>query len=124
MIQVKSYLKTADNSGATIVQCIKIRKQYQKLRKIGTLLLVSVKKLRKSKKKNKIRRGSILLAVLIRTKRKTKRKNNLEFFFSTNSVLLVNKQLKPLSTRVLGLVPRELRSEKLMKIVSMSAGLV
>jgi len=87
------------------------------------LLLVSVKRLRKSGKK-KIRRGSIVLAVLIRTKRKVRRNNNLEFFFDSNSVLVVNKQLKPLSTRILGLVPRELRSEKFMKIVSMSSGLV
>jgi large subunit ribosomal protein L14 len=124
MIQVKSYLKTADNSGATVVQCIKIRKQYQRLRKIGMLLLVSVKGLRKSGKEKKIRRGSIVLAVLIRTRKKARRKNNLEFFFDVNSVLVVNKQLKPLSTRISGLVPRELRSEKFMKIISMSAGLV
>jgi len=124
MIQVKSYLKTADNSGATVVQCIKIRKQYQRLRKIGMLLLVSVKRLRKSGKKKKIRRGSIVLAVLIRTRKKARRKNNLEFFFDVNSVLVINKQFKPMSTRISGLVPRELRSEKFMKIISMSAGLV
>jgi large subunit ribosomal protein L14 len=86
--------------------------------------LVSVKRLRKSGKKKKIRRGSIVLAVLIRTRKKARRKNNLEFFFDVNSVLVVSKQLKPLSTRISGLVPRELRSEKFMKIISMSAGLV
>jgi large subunit ribosomal protein L14 len=119
-----SLLKTSDNSGALVVSCIKIKKQYGKVGKIGSLLVVSIKKLRKNKQKKKLKKGTILLAVLIRTRKEHIRRNNVKFSFFTNSVVLVNKQLKPISTRIIGLLPKELRTDKYMKIISMSSGLL
>jgi len=124
MILSSSLLKTTDNSGALIVSCIKVKKQHGKVGKIGSLIVVSVKKLRTNKQMKTIKKGSILLAIIVRTKKKKIRKNNLEFLFFTNSVILVNKQLKPISTRIIGLLPKELRTDKYMKIISMSAGLL
>jgi large subunit ribosomal protein L14 len=124
MILPNSLLKTSDNSGALVVSCIKIKKQYVKVGKIGSLLVVSIKKLRKNKQKKKLKKGTILLAVLIRTRKEHIRRNNVKFSFFTNSVVLVNKQLKPISTRIIGLLPKELRTDKYMKIISMSSGLL
>ncbi len=87
-------------------------------------MVVSIKKLRKNKQKKKLKKGTILLAVLIRTRKEHIRRNNVKFSFFTNSVVLVNKQLKPISTRIIGLLPKELRTDKYMKIISMSSGLL
>jgi len=124
MILTNSLLKISDNSGAQVVSCIKVKKQYGKAGKIGSLFVASVKKLRINKQKKNLKKGNIVLAVLIRTRKAQTRKNNLKFSFQTNSAILVNKQLKPISTRILGLLPKELRIEKYMKIISLSVGLL
>jgi len=124
MIIANSSLKTLDNSGASLVGCIQVKKKYGRVAKIGSLIIVSIKKLRNNTNKKFVRKGNIFLAVLVQTKKKIIRKNNVGLSFFSNSVILVNKQLKPISTRVSGLVSKELKSKKFMKIVSMSVGMV
>ena len=126
MIQQQTILKVADNSGAKIVKCIKIlggfKKRYAKL---GDIIVVSVKELRnKSKKTSKIFKGEVFHALVIKTKSNYKKKDSSKFFLKENSVTLINKQGNPISTRILGLIPKKLKKKKLIKFISLSSGLV
>jgi large subunit ribosomal protein L14 len=127
MIQVQTLLKVADNSGGKVVRCLKILKKGTKPRygKIGDVIVVSVQKIRaKNKLTSKVKKGDVLYSVIIKTKNGLNRKLGLSYSFNENSVVLLNKQFKPLASRVLGLVPRELRNEKFSKIISLSSGTI
>lgn len=127
MIQIQTLLKVADNSGGKIVRCLKIIKKGQKTRygQIGDLIVVSIQQIRsKNKLTSKVKKGDVVFAVIVKIKTKTKRKLGLSFCFTQNAVVLLNKQLKPFATRVIGLIPRELRNNKFSKVISLSSGTV
>jgi large subunit ribosomal protein L14 len=125
MIQTQTLLKVNDNSGGKIVRCLKILKKGAKTRygKIGDIIVVSVQKIRsKNRITSKVKQGDVLFALIVKTKSTLKRKIGLSFSFEQNSVVLLSKQLKPLATRVFGMVPKELKTKKFSKIVSLSGG--
>jgi large subunit ribosomal protein L14 len=126
MIQVKSLLNISDNSGCKTGKCIKIGNGFKKKNSFnGDIILVSIRKIKKNKKsKLKIQKGNIYKAFIIRTKSKYKRKNLNYIKFDKNSIILINKQLRPLGTRIIGPVLKELRKSKFMKIASLSKGFV
>jgi len=127
MIQIQTLLKVSDNSGGKIVRCLKILKKGQKTRygKIGDVIVVSVQQIRsKNKATSKVKKGEVLFAVIVKTKSLIKRNSGLACSFVNNSVVLLNKQLKPIATRVIGLMPRELRNNKFSKIISLSSGTI
>jgi ribosomal protein L14 len=74
MIIANSSLKTLDNSGASLVGCIQVKKKYGRVAKIGSLIIISIKKLRNNTNKKFVRKGNIFLAVLVQTKKKIIRK--------------------------------------------------
>ncbi len=118
MIQVQTKLDVADNSGAKVVQCIGIlggtRKRYAR---IGDVIVVSVKE---ALPQSKVKKGEIYWAVVVRTKKEIGRPNGSYIRFDTNSVVLLNKNLEPIGTRIFGPVARELRDKNFMKIVSLA----
>jgi len=125
MIQKGTYLNVQDNSGARLVQCIKISKGYRsRYAFIGDLILVSIKKLRtKRRLLSKVKKGEVLKALIIRIKTNSKTLNNGNFnFFFENSVVLLNKQNKLMGTRIFGLVPKKLRYTKFFRLISLSSG--
>lgn len=125
MIQNGTYLNVQDNSGARLVQCIKISKGYKsRYSSIGDLILVSIKKLRtKRRLLSKVKKGEIFKALIIRTKTKFKTLNNGNFqSFTENSVVLLNKQNKLIGTRIFGFVPKKLRYTKFFRLISLSSG--
>ena len=127
MIQIQTLLKVADNSGGKIVRCLKILKKGQKTRygSVGDLIVVSVQQIRsKNKLTSKVKKGDVLYAVIVKTRSVFRRSLGLSFSFSQNAVVLLNKQLKPLATRVIGLIPKELRNSKFSKVISLSSGTV
>ena len=127
MIQVQTLLNVTDNSGAKLVRCLKILKKGSQTRyaKIGDVIVLSVQQIRsKNKITSKVRKGDVLLGVIVKTRSIFKRPLGLSFSSSQNAVVLVNKQFKPLATRVFGLIPRELRNNKFSKIVSLSSGII
>jgi large subunit ribosomal protein L14 len=124
MIQTQSLLKVIDNSGAKSVKCIKILGGFKrKYAILGNIIVVSVQQLRnKAKISSKVKKGEIYKAVILRTKRKIWRKDGFNFIFHQNSVALLNKQNKPIATRIFGKIPRELRTNKFIKLASLSLG--
>lgn len=126
MIQQQTILKVSDNSGAKTVRCIRVlggfKKKYAKL---GDNIIVSVQQLRnKSKNTSKVKKGEVYKALIIRTKVPYKKKDGSQIWFGENSVVLVNKQENPVSTRIIGPLPKLLKKKKFQKFISMSSGLI
>ena len=107
MIQQQTVLNVSDNSGAKLVKCIKVLGGSKKKNaKTGDIIVVSVLKLRnKSKKTSKVKKGEVLKALVIRTKFKKLKADGSFMWFRNNSVSLLNKQNKPIASRVLGPLP-------------------
>lgn len=119
MIQQKTVLKVADNSGAKLVKCIKVSKLKNKPGKIGDVITVSVKKTQsasKIKKAVKIKKKEIFKAVIITTKFPFKNLNGFTFIFKKNSVVLIDKQFNPLGTRINSFIPKTINQNKLIGI--------
>lgn len=118
MIQVRSVLDVADNSGAKKVSCIKVlggsRRRYARL---GDIIMVSVKE---SSPEGTVKKGSMSKAVVVRTRKEQRRADGSYIRFDQNAVVLINPQGEPLGTRIFGPVARELRWKEYMKIISLA----
>ena len=118
MIQPKSLLNIADNSGARKVVCIKVlggsKRRYAG---IGDVIAVAV---RDAMPNSKISKGSIHKAVIVRTSKEVRREDGSYIRFDDNSAVLINNQREPVGTRIFGPVARELRAARFMKIVSLA----
>ncbi len=118
MIQMRSMLDVADNSGARRVMCIKVlggtRRRYAG---IGDVIKVSIKE---AIPRGKVKKGEVHNAVIVRTKKGVRRPDGSAIRFDDNAVVLLNAQLQPIGTRVFGPITRELRGENFMKIISLA----
>ena len=126
MIQQQTILKVSDNSGANTVKCIKVLGGFKKkFAKLGNTIVVSIQELRnKSRKTSKVKKGEIFKALIIKTKSKQQNKDGSIIFFDNNSVSLINKQGKPLASRLIGPVPKSLKKGKYSKFANISLGTV
>jgi large subunit ribosomal protein L14 len=118
MIQMRTMLEVADNSGAKRVQCIKVlggsRRRYAAL---GDVIVVSIKE---ALPNTKVKKGDVAHAVVVRTRHQTSRADGSYIRFDENSAVLVTKEREPIGTRIFGPVARELRARKFMKIISLA----
>ena len=118
MIQMQSILEVADNSGARKVQCIKVLGgSKRKVAGVGDVIVVSVKE---AIPRGKVKKGDVHRAVIVRTSKDIQRPDGSAIRFDRNAAVLINKQLEPIGTRILGPVVRELRAKRFMKIVSLA----
>jgi large subunit ribosomal protein L14 len=118
MIQMRTILEVADNSGAKRVQCIKVlggsRRRYAE---IGDVIVVAIKEALPG---TKVKKGEVAQAVVVRMRSQTPRPDGSYIRFDENSAVLVNKEHEPIGTRIFGPVARELRGKKFMKIISLA----
>lgn len=118
MIQVQTELQVADNTGARIVECIRVlggsRRRYAT---IGDIIVVSIKD---AIPKGKVKKGDVHKAVIVRTRKELKRVDGSSIKFDANAVVLVQPNGEPIGTRIFGPVTRELRSKNFMKIISLA----
>ncbi|MCD6486302.1 MAG: 50S ribosomal protein L14 [Syntrophobacterales bacterium] len=118
MIQMQTFLRVADNSGAKKVCCIKVlggsKRRYAS---VGDVIVVSVKE---AIPNSKVKKGDVLKAVIVRTRKEIGRSDGSYLKFDENSAVLINDQFEPLGTRIFGPVARELRAKQFMKIVSLA----
>jgi len=124
MIQSGSFLSVIDNSGAKKVMCIRILNSgyKQKYGRVGSSLLVSVKNIKFSDN-NKVKKGEIHPALLIRTK-STQQLNYCNYRkYYENAVILLDKKNKPLGTRIFGVIPKQFKYSKFLKLTTLSSGL-
>lgn len=118
MIQMQSKLKVADNSGAKLVQCIKVLGgTRRRTAGVGDIIVVSIKN---AIPNSKIKKGDKARAVIVRTAHQVRRPDGTAIRFDENSVVLVNNNKEPIGTRIFGPVARELRHKSFIKIISMA----
>ena len=122
MIQMRTNLDVADNSGARRVQCVKVlggsRRRYARL---GDVIVVAIKEVVAGAK---VKKGDTAKAVVVRVKDDTSRPDGTSIRFDENSAVLINATLEPIGTRIFGPVARELRGKKFMKIISLAPEVV
>jgi len=118
MIQVQTELSVADNTGAKIVECIKVlggsKRRYAS---IGDKIVVSVKE---AIPNGKVKKGSVQKAVVVRTRKSVYRNDGSQVKFDTNAVVLTDEKGEPIGTRIFGPVTKELRSKGQTKIISLA----
>jgi large subunit ribosomal protein L14 len=118
MIQPRSILEVADNSGAKKVQCIRVMGgSHKRYARIGDMVVVSVKE---AVPESNIKKGTVARAVVVRTKKELRRPDGSYIRFDQNAVVLINAEGDPIGTRIFGPVARELRWKEFMKIVSLA----
>lgn len=118
MIQQRTHLDVADNSGAKTVMCIKVlggtRRRYATL---GDIIVIAVKD---AAANSKVKKGEVMKAVIVRTKKEVNRHDGSYIRFDSNSAVLINAQNEPVGTRIFGPVARELRAKQFTKIISLA----
>ena len=118
MIQVESRLKVADNSGAKVVQCIKVLGgSKRKYARVGDVIVVAVKE---AIPNSNVTKGSVQKAVVVRTAKEFGRKDGSYIRFGDNAAVVINDNGEPRGTRIFGPVARELRDKGFMRIVSLA----
>lgn len=118
MIQQETKLNVADNTGAKLVECIKVlggsRRRYAR---IGDVIVVAVKD---ANPKGIVRKKAVERAVIVRQVKELFRKDGSSIRFDDNAVVIVDKEGQPKGTRVFGPVARELRERGFQKIISLA----
>jgi large subunit ribosomal protein L14 len=112
-------LKSADNSGAKLLQCFHVFGGYKKrFAQLGDMIKVSVKE---AQPHSSVKKGEIYHAVVVRQKKEKRRKNGIYIRFDENACVLIDpKNKEPKATRIFGPIPRELRERGYQKIISLA----
>jgi large subunit ribosomal protein L14 len=118
MVQVETFLNVADNSGARLVQCIKVlggsKRRYAS---IGDIIVVAVKETLPT---SSIKKGTVEKAVVVRTHKEYRRPDGTYIRFDDNACVIIDANNNPKGKRIFGPVARELRDKNYMKIVSLA----
>ena len=118
MIQVQSYLKVADNTGAKEIMCIHVPGgTKRKYANIGDVIIASVKKAAPG---GGVKKGEIVRAVIVRTASGKRRLDGTYIRFDENAAVLIKEDKNPRGTRIFGPVARELREKDYLKILSLA----
>ena len=118
MIQMESYLKVADNTGAKEIHCIRVLGGSK--RKYGNIGDVIVASVRKATPGGTVKKGEVVKAVIVRTKRGVRREDGSYVRFDENAAVIIKEDRNPKGTRIFGPVARELRERDYMKILSLA----
>lgn len=118
MIQVQSTLKSADNTGAKRLMCIKVLGgSWRKYGNIGDVIVCSVKEATPG---GVVKKGEVVKAVIVRTKRGVRRTDGSYIKFDENAAVIIKDDKNPRGTRIFGPIARELRDKDYMKILSLA----
>ncbi len=118
MIQPRTMLEVADNSGAKKVQCIRVMGgSHKKYASLGDTIIVAVKE---AAPDGAVKKGEVARAVVVRTVKEVRRPDGSYIRFDRNAAVLLNPQNNPIGTRIFGPVARELRDKQFTKIISLA----
>ena len=118
MIQLRSILDVADNTGAR--RAALIAPLYKKncfVAEIGDIVNVHIKE---SSPDATVKKGEVAKGVVVRTRNAIRRSDGSVLRFDRNAVVLIDNQFNPRGTRVFGPVARELREKNFSKIISLA----
>lgn len=118
MVQMQTYLKVADNTGAKELMCIRVlggtRRRYAN---IGDVVVASVKKATPG---GVVKKGDVVKAVIVRSRKGVRRADGTYVKFDENSAVIIKEDNTPRGTRIFGPVARELREKDFVKILSLA----
>ena len=118
MIQMRTILEVADNSGAKKISCIHLRGGSQgQYAELGDVITANVKE---ASPEGNVKKGQVVKAVIVRQVKAYRRRDGSYIRFDQNAAVIINDAREPVGTRVFGPVARELRDKKFMKIVSLA----
>ncbi|MDD5221018.1 MAG: 50S ribosomal protein L14 [Candidatus Paceibacterota bacterium] len=123
MIQLRTMLKVADNTGAKIAQCIKVLGGSRKrTAQLGDIIVVVVKK---AEPRKIVKNHEVTRAVIVRQRRPFRRKDGSYIRFDENAIIILDAQTKnPKGGRVFGPIPREIREKGFDGIVALASEII
>ena len=117
MLQIRSRLDVADNTGARMAKMIGVIGKSTPSARIGDVITAHV---REASSGGTVKKGEVVRAVIVRTKQPIRREDGSYLRFDRNAIVIIDKDLNPRGTRIFGPVARELREKNFMKIVSLA----
>ncbi|HET9523004.1 MAG TPA: 50S ribosomal protein L14 [Terrimicrobiaceae bacterium] len=117
MIQLRSRLDVADNTGARMATMIGVIGKPSMSAQVGDVITANVKE---ASSGGTVKKGEVVRAVVVRTKHPIKRQDGSYLRFDNNAIVIIDKDLNPRGTRIFGPVARELREKNFMKIISLA----
>ena len=122
MIQERSIIKVADNSGAKIIRCFRVlggsRKRYSR---IGEIIIASVQV---AEPRKAIKKKDIVKAVIVRQRNPIRRPDGSYLRFDENAAVIIDEKMEPKATRIFGPIPREIKDKGFATIFSMAEEIV
>jgi len=122
MIQERSVIKVADNSGAKIVRCFRIlggtRHRYAG---VGDIIVASVQT---AEPRKNVKKKDVVKVLVVRTKNSLRRPDGSYVRFDENAVVLIDAKMEPVATRIFGPLPRELKEKGYEKLMTMAEEIV
>ena len=117
MLQIRSILDVADNTGAKRAAAIGVIGRNQRYAGIGDVIKAHIKE---ATPDGTVKKGEVVNAVIVRTRQAIRREDGSYLKFDNNAIVIIDKENNPRGTRIFGPVARELRDKKFMKIVSLA----
>jgi large subunit ribosomal protein L14 len=117
MIQIRSWLNIADNTGARKATMIGVIGRKTLIAKIGDIVTANVKE---AAPDGTVKKSEVVRAVIVRTRYPIRRNDGSYLRFDSNAAVIIDKDSNPRGTRIFGPVARELRERNFMKIVSLA----
>jgi len=117
MIQLRSILEVADNTGARKASLIQRMGQNTPFAHVGDIVTVNIKE---SATDATVKKGEVCKAVVVRTRAPIRRADGSYLRFDSNAIVILGPDGNPRGTRIFGPVARELRAKNFMKIISLA----
>ena len=120
MVQLKTMLTSADNTGARRLMCIQVMGGYRKrYGRIGDIITCVIKE---ANPHSMVKKSEIVKAVVVRARKETRRKDGSYIRFDDNAAVIINdlKNKEPKGTRIFGPIPREIKEKGFHKIASLA----
>ena len=118
MVQMRTWLTVADNSGARQLTCIlPLGGDAGLTAGLRDVVTAAVKE---AQPESQVKKGTVVKCVIVRTRKEQRRKDGTYIRFDDNAAVLINDANEPIGTRVFGPVARELRDKKFTKIISLA----
>jgi large subunit ribosomal protein L14 len=121
MVQIRSWLEVADNTGAKQATMIGVIGKKSLHAQIGDVITANVKE---AAPDGTVKKSDVVRAVLVRTRQPIRRSDGSYLRFDNNAIVIIDKDSNPRGTRIFGPVARELRDRNFMKIISLAPEVV
>lgn len=122
MIQPRTMLHVADNTGAKVIQCFRVlggtRRRYAQ---IGDVIVAAVKS---AEPRRQVKTHEVVKAVVVRQRRLYRRNDGSYIRFDENAAVILEKEKEPKGGRIFGPIPRELREKGFTKIATLAPEVV